>query len=212
MRKVKIKVCGLKTNAPAVISLQPDYVGFIFFRGSSRYYEGLPPEVPDTVKKVGVFVNHTEEQILAKAKQFGLDVIQLHGEESSRQSAQIRAALNDQGFGQTKIWKAFGVDQDFDFDRISPYLDSIDAALLDTKGILRGGNGIPFDWSLLRKFDLELPIVLSGGIGPESVADIKKILATDLPIDLIDINSRFEIEPGFKNIQHIKNFRDELSR
>ena len=212
MNRPKIKVCGLKTNAPAVIGLEPNYVGFIFFKGSSRYFEGLPPEVAAGIGKVGVFVNHDLEQILAKVEQFQLDVVQLHGEESNRFAADLRGILIEQGMESTKIWKAFGVDADFDFSRIQAYTSSIDAVLLDTKGILRGGNGIPFDWNLLKDYQSDLPIVLSGGIGPESVPEIKQLLKSDLPIEVIDINSRFEIEPGFKNIQHIKNFIDELSR
>ena len=211
MNRPKIKICGLKDNAPAVIELQPDYVGFIFYKGSSRYYDGLPPDVPEQITQVGVFVNHTLQEVLSKVKQFGLGVVQLHGEETDRLCRDLKDQL-DKDPARPLIWKAFGVGPQFDFDRIASFQPHIDAILLDTKGELRGGNGVPFNWELLEHYTLKTPIVLSGGIGPESAPDIKAILQTDLPIEIIDINSRFEIEPGFKNILHIKTFMHELSR
>jgi len=209
--KPLIKVCGLKSNAPAVIALQPDYIGFIFFKGSARYYEGLPPEVPSAIKKVGVFVNHSTAEVLEKLDQFGLAVIQLHGDESVGYCQELRSALTRQEHKETQIWKAFGVGPAFDFTRIEAYLKNIDGVLLDTKGALRGGNGVPFDWELLNRYTANKPIILSGGIGPESIAAIEQVLKSGLPLEIIDINSRFEIEPGFKNIQSIKIFIDELS-
>lgn len=207
-----IKICGLGVNAPAVIGLRPDYVGFIFYKGSKRYFDGLPPDVPNGVKKVGVFVNPRKEEVLDKVRLFGLDVIQLHGEETASYCQEVQASLQGDGSQAPEIWKAFGVGPGFEFARLQPYLKTVDKFLLDTKGKERGGNGIRFDWTLLEGYPFELPIVLSGGIGPESVEDLKTLQQTDLPIAVIDINSRFELEPGFKNIQTLNTFIDELSR
>mgnify|MGYP001368448336 CR=1 FL=1 len=82
--------------------------------------------------------------------------------------------------------------------------------LFDTKGKLPGGNNIKFDWKLLKRYTFSKPFILSGGIGLEDISDIKKIIKTGLPIHAIDVNSKFEISPGNKNIELLKEFKLKL--
>ena len=114
---MKLKVCGMREtkNITALASLQPDYMGFIFWEPSKRYCATIPSDIPKAIKKVGVFVDETTEQIKAKVKLFGLDAVQLHGDESPRQCA---ALLN-----LCEVIKAFRIGPDFDFKQLAPYQD-----------------------------------------------------------------------------------------
>ncbi len=192
----KIKICGMKysENIVEVASLQPDFLGFIFYEKSKRYFDGIIPNLPKSIKKVGVFVNENIDVILKKVSQHQLNFVQLHGNESPN----FCAELHDKNI---KIIKAFAVDDDFDFEQLIDYEVSCVYFLFDTKGKNPGGNGIVFNWDILNKYKSKKPLFLSGGIGEE---EIKIINETTLPIFAIDINSKFEIEPGFKNIEKLK--------
>ena len=201
---MKLKVCGMREtkNIKALASLKPDYMGFIFWETSKRYCATIPSDIPKAIKKVGVFVDETTEQIKAKVKLFGLDAVQLHGDESTKQCA---ALLN-----LCEVIKAFRISPDFDFKQLAPYQDHCTYFLFDTKGPLPGGNGIGFDWELLMGYSLHTPFFLSGGIGLGHVDAIAEIRKRNLPIYALDVNSQFECEPGVKKIEEIKEFKQRL--
>ena len=198
---MKLKVCGMQEteNIAALASLQPDYMGFIFWEPSKRYCTTVPTDIPKHIKKVGVFVDETTKQIKEKVKLFGLDAVQLHGDESPRQCA---ALLN-----LCEVIKAFRIGPDFDFKTITPYQDHCTYFLFDTQGPLPGGNGTAFDWKLLAGYTLDTPFFLSGGIGLGHVEAIAEIRKRNLPIHALDINSQFESKPGVKKIEKIEKFK-----
>jgi len=199
---MKLKICGMKypRNILEVSDLLPDYIGFIFWEKSSRFFDGELPKLPGTIQKAGVFVNATLEEISSKIKKYDLNLIQLHGNESEA----FCESLKDE---KVKIIKVFSVNDDFDFSILEPFETVCDYFLFDTKGKLPGGNGIVFDWKVLEKYHSTKPFFLSGGIGIDEIQSIQKLLKTNLPIHAIDINSKFEIEPGLKNIQLLKDFK-----
>ena len=193
----KIKICGMKysENILEVSQLLPDYLGFIFYEKSSRFFDGEIPEISKSIKKVGVFVNATLEEIKSKIKKYDLDLIQLHGNETPEFCRNLKKE-------SIEIIKVFSVDDDFDFQILEAYENVCDYFLFDTKGKLHGGNGFTFNWQILEKYKSKKPLFLSGGIGIEEIAKIKTL---NLPIFAIDVNSKFETEPGLKNIQLFKD-------
>lgn len=205
---VRIKVCGLKNNIAEVAELHPEYVGFIFYEKSPRFFDGeVIPVLPDGIKKVGVFVNEKIPKILELTEKHSLDIIQLQGDESKEYVLDLQWYLV---FSKTLIWKAFSIDDDFDFDQVSIFENKVDKFLFDTKGIEKGGNGITFNWEILKNYKLKKPFILSGGIGLKEVAALKDILQTDLPIYGIDVNSKFESEPGLKDVSELQEFQNIL--
>ncbi len=204
---MKLKVCGMKHNVKEVAKLQPDYLGFIFYEKSSRYFNDENPELPKTIKKVGVYVNASLEMISNDIKVYNLDAVQLHGDETSEFCKLLKEKLTT-----VKIIKAFAVDDTFQFDQLKAYQNYCDYYLFDTKGKLPGGNGYAFDWTLLENYKLTKPYFLSGGIGLGDIDKIKSFLKTDVAqyCYAIDVNSRFEIEPGLKHIEDLKTFKSEL--
>ena len=200
----KIKVCGMTQpdNIRDVASCNPDYLGFIFYDKSKRFVgEELETEVLNginpSIKKVGVFVNHSTLYIENKIKKYGLSLIQLHGDESVEQCKELKSK------GYT-IVKVFQVDNDFDFRVIEPYKKQVDYFLFDTKSEGYGGTGKKFDWSIFDRYDNEVPLFLSGGLDIESIEEIKKL--SKLNIHALDINSKFEVEAGKKDVDLIKKF------
>jgi phosphoribosylanthranilate isomerase len=202
--KPKIKVCGMKYNTAEVAMLQPDYLGFIFYEKSPRNFEGVIPKLPNTIKKVGVFVNATKENVIEKIRIYKLNVIQLHGEETPQFCKELKSEVD------TKIIKVFSVKDAFDFSILEPYEDVVDYYLFDTKGKEKGGNGIIFNWDILKHYPSTKPFILSGGIGSNVIEDLKKFITSSLPLYAIDVNSKFETKPGLKNIDTLKNFINEL--
>ena len=204
---MKLKVCGMKfvENIEQVSGLRPDYMGFIFYEKSKRNFEGVIPKLPKSIKKTGVFVNEYPEILVSLVEEYQLEAIQLHGDETIAYIKQIKTYLPS-----VEIIKVFGIKDEFNFELLKPFLQVVDYFLFDTKGKERGGNGYQFDWSILEAYPYEKPFFLSGGIGLKEVVDIQKVLDSDLPIYAIDINSKFEIEPGLKNINDIKIFKNKL--
>lgn len=194
-------------NILEVGSLLPDYMGFIFWDKSARYFDGVIPQLPKSIKKVGVFVNETAEIILSKAQKYDLQAIQLHGQESVEFCQELKENLKQV---QIKIIKVFSVDDSFDFEVLKPFETVCDYFLFDTKGKLPGGNGTTFDWKVLEKYPSSKPFFLSGGIGIEEMEAVNEISKTNLPLYAIDVNSKFEIEPGLKNTEKLNSFKDNL--
>lgn len=206
---MKLKICGLKylDNIKKVAEYSPDYIGFIFYEHSKRYAgqeldrTGLN-NIDSRIKKVGVFVNATKKEVLQKTNEYNLDFVQLHGDESPAFCKQISRDV--------KIIKTFGVNEEFDFLRLNEFKSSIEYFLFDTKTPEHGGSGKQFNWNILKKYDNEIPFFLSGGI---DITDIDSILQLNkLNIHAIDVNSKFEIEPGLKDINKIKKLRDAIHR
>jgi phosphoribosylanthranilate isomerase len=199
---VRIKICGMKhpENILEVGALLPDYMGFIFWEKSARYFDGIIPELPKSIHKVGVFVNATSEEILEKIEKHGLQAVQLHGNESVEFCEYLKKNLPK----EIDVIKVFSILDTFDFAVLKPFESVCDYFLFDTKGKLPGGNGTTFDWKVLEKYPSTKPFFLSGGIGIEEMDAANEILKTNLPIYAIDVNSKFEIEPGLKNIELLK--------
>ncbi len=202
---MKLKVCGLKhsNNINDIQNLNVDFMGFIFYDKSSRSVE-LTRNVIKAIydlktKKIGVFVNENLNEIIRLKVMLRLDYIQLHGNES------VEFCKDLQVF--SKIIKVFKVDDDFDFSICEPF-GFTDYFLFETKGKLAGGNGVKFNWQILNRYDMNIPFFLSGGIGVNEIKDLKKIMHPQLAV--VDVNSRFEIEAGLKNIELLKQFKDEL--
>lgn len=205
MNHLKIKVCGMRlaSNIAAVADLQPDYLGFIFYEKSPRFISDVSAElikyIPPVIKTVGVFVDEDLEVVKKKVNLHQLKAIQLHGRESVDYCSTLRSTI-----GSFEIIKAFGVDEDFDFSVLDAYQNVVDYFLFDTKTKSHGGSGKTFDWKVLSKYILNKPYFLSGGIDLEHAAAISAI--DDTRLYAIDINSRFEIEPGLKDVERIKGF------
>ena len=193
-------------NILEVGALLPDYMGFIFWEKSARYFDGVIPDLPKSIKKVGVFVNETGEIILAKAKKYDLQAIQLHGHESVEFCLNLKNELDS----KIEIIKVFSVDDSFNFEVLKPFESVCDYFLFDTKGKLPGGNGTTFDWKVLEKYPSSKPFFLSGGIGIKEMDAVKEIAKNNLPLYAIDVNSKFEIEPGLKNIEKLDSFKNNL--
>ncbi len=200
---MKLKICGMKypENIQEVATLQPDYLGFIFYEKSPRYFNGKLPELPKSILKVGVFVNAAMNDILKKIKEHDLQVVQLHGNETP-EVCEVLKIIN------IEVIKAFSVADNFDFETLAPYESVCDYYLFDTKGESPGGNGTTFNWEILKNYLSKKPFFLSGGIG---LKEINKIKQLDLPIHALDVNSKFETEPGLKNTQLLKELQNELS-
>lgn len=201
---MKWKVCGMRdpNNVAEIAALQPDYMGFILWDGSKRFCPE-PPKVPESITKVGVFVDSPLDEIEYAITTFNLGAVQLHGNETPSHCRALQS--------KTQVIKAFGVGEGFDFDGLIDYLPFCDFFLFDTKGPHPGGNGIAFDWTLLQKYYFDLPFFISGGIGVAEIAKINDIRNTDLPVYAIDVNSSFETAPALKNAEQLKKFKEKLA-
>lgn len=193
-------------NIIEVGSLLPDYMGFIFWEKSTRYFDGEITNLPESIKKVGVFVNASSSEILDKIKKYDLQAVQLHGNES----AEFCTTLKNNVPNAIEIIKVFSILDTFDFDELKLFEKGCDFFLFDTKGKLPGGNGTAFDWKVLENYPSTKPFFLSGGIGIEEIEAINEISKTNLPLYAIDVNSKFEIEPGLKNVELLSSFKNNL--
>ncbi len=200
---LKIKICGMRDpgNIREITGLKPDYMGFIFYPGSRRYAGGLSPsaiqDFPDIVKKVAVFVNASREEILSTCRAHSISILQLHGDETPA----FCRAFREEGY---QVIKAFRVGRFLDLKEMDRFTGDCDFILLDTSGEGFGGTGIKFDWDQLQHYALELPYFLSGGIAPGDAGWIRDM---DYPqMHAVDLNSRFEIEPGLKNKGELATF------
>ncbi|WP_281991001.1 phosphoribosylanthranilate isomerase [Aquimarina aggregata] len=213
---MKLKVCGMKyeENITAVADLKPDYLGFIFYEKSPRNFEEDISELPDTIKKTGVFVDASINFIIEKVVKFGFNAIQLHGNESPEYCQELRNQLDGtrrpSGSRHIEVWKVFSIKDQFDFEILKSYEGIVDYFLFDTKGKEKGGNGYTFDWRVLENYPSTTPFILSGGIGLNEIEKIKEIMKTGLPIYALDVNSKFETAPGLKNIEDLKEFKKQL--
>ncbi|MFP4845398.1 phosphoribosylanthranilate isomerase [Winogradskyella sp. PE311] len=202
---MKLKVCGMKFNTTEVAKLRPEYLGFIFYTNSQRNFEDIIPKLPDEIKKVGVFVDEKVEVIVAKIEKHKLDAIQLHGHESPDTCRLLKSTKKE-------IIKVFSIKDEFDFSVLNEYEDVCDYFLFDTKGKLPGGNGYTFNWDILNNYSSHKPYFLSGGIGLEETEKIKAFRKSKASNHCyaLDVNSKFEIEAGLKNIEELEKFKHEF--
>lgn len=200
-----VKVCGMRDseNIRAIERLGIDWMGFIFYPSSKRAVTDLPDYLPGKVKRVGVFVNENPDITRSRIESFQLDMVQLHGAESPEMCLQLQQS-------GVKVIKAFSIKNEFPKSLVEKYNSKCEYYLFDTQTINYGGSGKKFNWELLSQYQGETPFLLSGGIAPE---DADAVLAFKHPqFAGIDINSRFEIEPAFKNYELIKRFLDKVKK
>ena len=230
-----VKVCGMRDadNIREVAQLGVDALGFIFYPKSPRCvkdlsYEGQVlqrGEADSEIPRVGVFVNDSLENIVIQIIRYDLDVVQLHGDEEPGLASDIKAALAEaldtlsEELGKqtgkkphlektVQVCKAISVSTAEDIQKYKEYVGAVDFFLFDTKCEQKGGSGQQFDWQVLDAYDGDVPFLLSGGIGPE---DAERVKAFSHPKCFgIDINSKFEIEPGLKDVEKIKTFLSQL--
>lgn len=198
-------------NIQEIADLQPDFLGFIFYENSVRNYtENTIVSIPNSINKVGVFVNERPEKIIKIIQKHDLNMIQLHGKETESYCLELINQLNHNQLN-TKIIKSFSVDDYFVFQTLNDY-QMVDYFLFDTKGKLPGGNGTKFNWQILEKYHLEKPYFLSGGVGLDDVSNIKEFLKTSASKHCyaLDVNSQFEIEAGLKNKEKLQQFKTQL--
>lgn len=230
----------MKYNTQEVADLQPNYLGFIFWGPSKRYFEGEMPKIPENIKKIGVFVDAKIDDIIEKIVTFDLWGVQLHGNESAeyceklknsflsfraesrkkkttmKKEATVRSSTVEtsgtSNLSSLKIIKVFPIKDDFDFEQLQPYEAVCDYYLFDTKGKLPGGNGYTFNWEVLKNYPSTKPYFLSGGIGLEEIDALNAFMK--LPeakyCHVIDVNSKFEDAPGMKNIEKLKKFKNNF--
>ena len=229
-----IKVCGMRDaqNIREVSQLGVDMIGMIFYPKSPRYVEmqsshaGIIPDyakedigVSDssensskdsskTPARVGVFVDDMVQNIVTRVVNYHLDYVQLHGNEPREMCENLRSTLDPDIRPGIKIIKAISVSDASDIQKYKEYVGAVDLFLFDTKCKTVGGSGQQFDWQVLEQYDGEVPFLLSGGIGPD---DASRLHAFHHPKCIgIDLNSRFEIEPGVKNVEKLKGFLNEI--
>ncbi|WP_245904068.1 phosphoribosylanthranilate isomerase [Dysgonomonas alginatilytica] len=194
-------------NILALAKLPIDYMGLIFYPKSPRYIQSLDSSVlnilPDNIDRVGVFVNENIESVLEQINKYKLSVVQLHGSEPIEYCSAIRAE-----YPNLTLLKAFNISEEADFFATKEYENVCDFLLFDTKTPQHGGSGIKFDWSILNQYKGKLPFFLSGGISIEDVKAIKDISHPKLYA--LDLNSKFELEPGLKNIELLEQFINQL--
>jgi phosphoribosylanthranilate isomerase len=206
---MKIKVCGITSidEALALSKAGVNYLGFIFYPASKRYaLQALTLDQIKTVQlpgvlKVGVFVNEPLNDVIATATGAGLDMVQLHGDETPNYCKEMA--------NHYPVIKAFRISETDDVAyKISEYLEDIDYLLFDTASSVYGGSGISFDWTKLANATGQKPYFLSGGIGPDDVSKITSFVQSDAAgnCTVIDVNSKFEAAPGQKNIQLLQSF------
>ena len=197
-----IKVCGMREaeNIREVEALGIDLMGFIFWEKSSRYISKRPAYLPTKCKRVGVFVDEDIESVKRIADDYALDYIQLHGHESSDYCAQLQGL---------HLIKAISVSSRNDIATYKTYEGLVEYFLFDTKCPSVGGSGQQFDWSVLSAYDGSTPFLLSGGIGPDDAERIKSFHHPQCAG--IDLNSRFELAPGLKDVIKLQAFIKELS-
>ena len=202
-----IKVCGMRDgdNIREVEQLSIDWMGFIFYPKSSRYVSEVPAYLPTKCKRVGVFVDASTDEITKKIHDFSLDAIQLHGNEYPEQISHLLSLTS-----HLSIIKAFNIATAEDLKSTASYTGLADYFLFDTKGQSVGGNGEKFDWSVLDSYEGETPFLLSGGIGPDDAARVSSFRHPKCVG--IDLNSKFESSPAYKDVTTLSRFLNEINK
>lgn len=219
-----IKVCGMREgeNIRQVAELGVNWIGMIFWDKSPRNVTMIPTHagiIPDrsslspltshlSPRRVGVFVDEMAQNIITRVVNYKLDLVQLHGHETPTLIRNLRHTFDPDIRPGIQFIKAISVESRNDIAAYKDYADCVDYFLFDTKCPTVGGSGSQFDWSVLDAYDGDVPFLLSGGIGPDDAARVSdfhhpKCIG-------IDLNSRFETEPGVKDITKLKQFLEQL--
>jgi phosphoribosylanthranilate isomerase len=208
---MELKVCGI-TQSEQLLALQEigvDYAGLIFYGGSPRFIgaHNLEASILNqkeiNIKRIGVFVNAKEDEILKAVDDWKLEMVQLHGEESPVFCEKIS--------NHVKTIKAFRVKEEESLAyKVAPYENAVEYYLFDAMGKQYGGTGNKFDWKVIAEANIQKPFFLSGGLGPDDVADIQAFSQSNSNCFAIDVNSRFEVKPGVKNIEIVRTFAESL--
>ena len=222
---MKLKVCGLTKmdQIQELVSLNTDFLGFIFYDRSPRFVLNHLSLVEiseiNHQGKVGVFVNETVEKISEISEKAKLSFIQLHGDEDEKFILQLRQILGN----IIKIIKVIRIgNQSFDElqKTINQQPSTVNYLLFDTDSKAFGGTGKTFDWQILNEIEIPIPYFLSGGISLENIKNLQNFVKVNMSENktltklntpfALDINSKFEIEPGIKNLEKIKTFKSLL--
>ena len=206
---MEIKVCGMREpeNIRALIEqVHPNWMGLIFYPKSPRFVSDKNiaelQNVP--VRKVGVFVNATEEEVLQKIEDFSLAAVQLHGKETPEFVQSLRQKTT------AELWKVISVGSEIDWNSLESYLPWVDLFLFDTATPEHGGSGRKFDWDILKTYPFEKAFLLSGGLDVESAAEVLALRKQIPQLQGVDLNSKFEDAPGLKNIEKLKKIKNRL--
>ena len=233
-----VKVCGMREaqNIRDVAELGVDMMGFIFWPESPRYVQMISSQagiIPDYSlerlqrarrsvavssqteeaeaahpQRVGVFVDDMPQSIVTRVYNYSLDYVQLHGQESRVMIENLRRTLDPDIRPGIKIIKTISVNTKEDLLKCQEYEGVVDLFLFDTKTPSMGGSGMQFNWQVLSAYDGTIPFLLSGGIGPD---DVERVRAFRHPqFAGIDLNSRFETEPGVKDVEQLRSFLSAL--
>lgn len=197
-----VKVCGMREprNVSEVASLGIDWMGFIFYERSPRFFNEETLSLPDSIKRVGVFVNENVQKILQTSEKFRLDYVQLHGTESVDTCKRVIETGRH-------IIKAISVSSAKDIECTERYEGLADYFLFDTKCKGYGGSGNRFDWSVLEQYTGDTPFLLSGGLRPDSLPELLQFHHEKYAG--IDLNSGFEISPALKDTGKLKSFIEQ---
>lgn len=203
-----IKVCGMRDadNIKEIDEYDVDWIGFIFYPKSSRFVSSLPSYLPQKAKRVGVFVNSTVDEIKTTVTEFGLNIVQLHGNETPDFCKALKDSLAD----NIHLIKAIPISSPEDLSKTEEFACILNYVLFETRCVTYGGSGNKFDWNILDSYKGSTPFILSGGISPDDANEIKRI--QNPKFAGVDLNSKFEISPTIKDSKKIKAFIDELRK
>ena len=211
---IRIKVCGITqpSQLEALDEMGVDMAGFIFYPKSPRYMVNKIPadylrKFRRKIAKVGVFVNMPYEELMQTVEEYRLDMVQLHGDEIPRYCEQVSNYVT--------VIKAFRLSDNDPIDWMAkPYDEACDMYMFDTLGAGYGGTGKKFDWNGLKNSTIDKLFFLSGGIEAGDEEKLKAFIDNDLSKKLfaVDINSRFEISPGVKDMEKVRTFVENLKK
>ena len=196
-------------NIRQVEALAPDWMGFICWKSSPRYISDIPAYLPTSCRRVGVFVNPSEEYINVQVDKLGLDLVQLHGHEKPEFCRFVKTMTGQKG-RPIQVIKSFNIATGQPFPDTNSYEGICNYFLFDTQTSSVGGSGLTFDWNLLHNYRGNTPFLLSGGIGPNSLPALEKF---SHPYWIgVDLNSRFETSPAWKNPEQLAIFLKALRK
>lgn len=209
MKDKKVKICGLaeESNVRAIEALEPDFIGFIFYRGSRRFIDSdkvASFERRGPAKRIGVFVNEDSEVIAGTLDTCNLDGVQLHGDETPEYISRLRRSI-----GETLVIKAISASETLSRGAIADYESMCDYLLFDTPTPGRGGSGQRFDAALLRDLEITIPFFLSGGLDAGAVKEAASLLE-GTKLCGFDFNSKLETAVGIKSVALARQVIEEV--
>ena len=200
-------VSHLGTRRPVLVV---DIIGFIFWPGSKRYVSTKPDYLPIEAERAGVFVNASPDEIVQKVKEYGLQYVQLHGDEDIAYVTNLQKLLESSVPRMPRIVRAIQVESRSKVLKAMMWDGFVDGLLFEAPTTGYGGSGVSFDWSLLSSYRGNTPFFITGGIGPQS---LDALLEFEHPQWIgVDLNSRFESSPGFKDVALLRPFVEALKK